>query len=203
MTTATDPRLAARRRAIHAAARQLQLPEEDRRALIAGQCAGKTSTTELNLAECDQVLTRLRALGAERPRADSERYVGRHPGYPETCRPGCVARLEKIEAQLADMQLPWEYARVILTHVSKPGQGKGVDRLEWAKAEHLDKVIAALDYEQIKRARLEEIDRQLAARGLDRTWVEAMLTEQAPHYTPKWTRNTRALGFVLDVLGTR
>lgn len=196
------PQLAARRRAIHAAARQLGLSEDDRRALIAGQCPGKNSTTALNLVECDRVLNHMRKAGAARTGQAGEKYIGRHPGYPETCRPGCGDLMQKVEAQLADMRLPWAYAVTILKHVSAKGaKGRvGVDRLEWARPEHLKDVIAALDYEQQKREGLEKIDKLLGEHGLTRAWVEDLLREHAPEKLAKWTRTIKTLHWVHQVL---
>lgn len=192
-------RLASRRRAIHAAARQLGLTEELRRDLIAGQTGGKRSTTELDLADCEKVLERLRELGAQRPGA--EKFVGRHPGYPETCRPGCGALLEKIEALLADMKLPWSYGKTILKHVSQGRQSEaGVDRFEWAKEEHLKNVIAALTYEQTKRMTLAHLDELLKERGLTRQWAEDLLRAQAPDRLRNWTRNVKVLDDLIYAL---
>ncbi len=198
--TPTETRLASRRRAIHASARQLGLTEDERRDLIAGQCDGKRSTTDLDLAECDKVLNRMRRLGAARP--DGEKYIGRHPGYPETCRRGCGARMEKVEALLANMKLPWAYGRTILKHVSAKGaKGRvGVDRFEWATADHLDGVIAALDYEQTKRHTLAGLDHLLQERGLTRTWCEDLIKAQAPEQLRNWTRHVKTLEALIRVL---
>lgn len=194
------PRLAARRQAIHAAARQLSLSDDERRALIAGQTGGKRSTTQLNLAECEAVLEYMRQQGATRPKR--VRNVGQHPGNPESAKPGAGALMEKIEAQLADMKLPWAYAVSILKHVSADKLlGKpGVERLEWATPAQLTKVVAALDYEQTKRVLLAGVDDALARRGLDRAWVEAWLATNLPDGLPNWTRKTKVLRVVGAVL---
>lgn len=196
----TANRLPSRRRAIHAAARQLGLTEDERRDLIAGQAGGKRSTTDLDLAECERVLDRMRELGAARP--GGEKYVGRYPGYPETCRPGCGALIEKVEALLADMKLPWSYATTILKHVSAKGvKGRvGVDRLEWAKADHLKDVIAALTYEQTKRMTLEWLDELLRHRGLTRAWCEGLIRSQRPELLRNWTRNVTTLDALIKAL---
>ena len=94
------PALAARRRAVFAACRQLGLDEDARRTMLKS-VAGVDSTTKLDMGKAQIVLDHLRKAGATRPKP--ARNVGRHPGYPEHVRGDCDALVGKIEAQLADM----------------------------------------------------------------------------------------------------
>lgn len=191
-----SPQLAARRRAVHAAARQLHMQDDDRRALIAGVAGGKTSTTELDVTECDRVLDRLRALGAARARPDGKpvRFLGRHPGHPETCRRECEARMTKVEAFLADMKLPWSYAKSILR------QQHRTERLEWATEDQLDGVIAALAVEQEKRHLLSLLDARLAETCRDRADAQAWVDANALAKSATWTRHRKTLQQLLDWL---
>jgi phage gp16-like protein len=185
------PRLAARRRAVHAACRQLGMDEETRRDMLQAQ-AGVRSTTKLDMAACEKVLEHLRRVGAAR--TPKQRHVGQHKDNPQTNRPGAGDLMGKIEAQLADMKLPWSYAESILKRVSadKVAGVPGVEKLEWAKPEHLRKVVAALAYEQEKRGLLAHVDELLAQGGKTRDDLEQELQRRnAPDV--KWTRNVRAL----------
>ena len=196
MATSCAPRLASRRRAVHAACRQLGMDEDTRRDMLQN-VAGVRSTTKLNLKACDLVLEHLRQRGAVRtPKA---RNVGQHPGTPETNRPGAGELMSKIEAQLADMNLPWAYAQSILKHVSADKQaGKpGVEKLEWATPEQLHKVVAALAYEQEKRGLLEAIDSRLREIGKSRDDVTAFIASKDPSYSKDWTRDKRVLAWLM------
>lgn len=193
----TQTRLSARRKAIHAAARQLGLSDEERRDLIAGQ-TGKRSSKDLGLAECEMVLERMRQLGAARPKP--VRGVGRHPGAPRSTRPSANDLMGKIEAQLADMGLPWPYAVSILKRVSVTPSAPGVERLEWASADQLSKVVAALSYEQNKRKLHASVEEQLADMGLDDAWVDGWLATHAPQAAQPWRRKTVTLRLVLTAL---
>lgn len=193
------PRLAARRRAVHAACRQLGMDEETRRDMLQN-VAGVRSTTLLNLDACDKVLDHLHSRGAAlNPKM---RNVGNHPGTPETHRPGCGALIGKIEAQLASMKLPWKYALSILKNISadKRAGKPGVDKLEWATPDHLHKVVAALDYEQKKRWRLATVDEILSTMGKTRDDAAALVAIQYPSYKRDWTRDKKVLTWLANYL---
>lgn len=53
--------------------------------------------------------------------------------------------VDKLEAQLAAARRPWNYARSMAKRMCK------VDRLEWASAEQLHKLVAALEYDRRRR----------------------------------------------------
>lgn len=134
--------LAARRRAVHAACRQLGMDEDTRRDMLQG-VAGVRSTTDLSLAACDAVLDHLRKAGA----AKGTR-IG-HKGAPAAL--DRTPQLQKIEALLADMGLPWSYADAIAKNVTGGSNPKAIARLGWVKdPKHLQAVIVALVKRQKK-----------------------------------------------------
>ena len=194
------PALAARRRAVHAAARQLGLDEDARRDMLE-HVAGVRSTSSLTMGTAQAVLDHLRKVGAVRP-GKPARNVGEHPGTPRTTgRTGAL--VSKIEAQLADMGLAWEYARQILRRVSGGWQQEGQlgkEAFEFATPEDLRKVVAALAYEQEKRALLDDIDERLAATGRTRTDVAALVPEITGRGWIGWERKPDLLRRVLAAL---
>lgn len=192
------PALAARRKAVFAACRQLGMDEDARRAMLKS-VAGVESTTQLTMPLAQTVLDHLRKAGATRPKP--VRAVARHPGYPEHVRRECGALVDKVEAQLADMGLSWEYARQILRRVSggwKQDAQLGKEAFRWAEADDLKKVVAALAYEQEKRAALCAVEELLARAGLTAETMQTLpgLTDLAAG----WQRRTRDLGHVRIVL---
>lgn len=199
--TSAAPRLAARRRAVHAACRQLGMDEDTRRDMLQ-TVAGVRSTTLLSLDSCDTVLDHLRRVGAA---LKPKRNVGQHPGTPESCRPGAHFLMDKIEAQLADMKLPWAYAATILKHVSATQKisKSGVDALEWATPDHLHKVVAALTYEQQKRELLATVDGLLAGLGKTRSDAAALVTTKFPDFKKDWTRDKKVLIWLANHLAEK
>lgn len=182
--------LASRRKAIFAACRQLGLDDDTRREMLR-KVAGVGSTKDLGLDGCQKVLDHLRSVGAARtPKAKA---VGQHPGTPQKWQVGAGELVSKIEAQLADMKLSWAYATAILKRVSQKGGKPVVERLEFATPAMLKDVVAALAYEQQKRAMLEDVTAKLKQRGLT--------LDDAPSLQPglpeNWQRNIRALRALL------
>lgn len=193
-TTRVTPQLAARRKAVHAACRQLGLDDDARRDFMHAH-AGVRSTNDLDLHGCQRVLDAARKVGATRPAP--EKYVGRHPGYPETCRRGCGALLEKVEALLADMKLPWAYATATLRQMHHNM------RLEWATARQLHDLVAALCVEQKKRHMLEAVTSLARALGRNESDLNALARRLAPvsrPLTPKWRRDLRYLEAMAETL---
>ena len=194
------PALAARRRAVHAAARQLGMDESARRDMLE-HVAGVRSTSSLTMDKAQAVLDHLRKVGAVRP-GKPPRNVGEHPGNPRTTRRN-GALVSKIEAQLADMGLAWEYARQILRRVSGGWQQEGQlgkEAFEFATPDDLRKVIAALAYEQEKRALIDDIDARLAATGRTRADVPALVPEITGRGWTGWERKPDVLRRVLAAL---
>jgi|GEM_PF-5088520 len=178
--------LASRRKAIFAACRQLDLDDDTRREMLR-KVVGVTSTKDLDLRGCAQVLEHLRKVGATRtPKAKS---VGQHPGKPQKGRPGADELVCKIEAQLTDMKLSWAYAKAILKRVSQKDGHASVEVFEFATPTMLRDVVASLAYEQKKRALLAHVEALLVARGLTLDDAYRVL----PGLPANWQRNIRAL----------
>lgn len=68
-----------------------------------------------------------------------------HPGKPRSPAPARAEQIKKIEALLADAGRPWAYAAAMCKRMCQ------VDAIEFATPEHLQKVIAALMYDQKRR----------------------------------------------------
>jgi len=98
------------------------------------------SSAQLDYAGRKRVLDHLRACGFD------QRRHGTRPKASEST----AAQIGKIEALLADLGLPWTY----VTH-GEPSMVKricGVERIEWANAAQLGKLIAALTIAQRRQA---------------------------------------------------
>ena len=193
-TPMISPQLAARRRAVHAACRQLGMDDDARRDFLQAH-ASVRSTNDLDLRACQRVLDAARKAGAARPAP--EKYIGRHPGYPASCRRGCGALMEKVEAQLADMKLPWAYATAILRHMHTTA------RLEWATPKQLHDLVAALAIEQQKRHLVEAVTALARALGKTDADLDRLARDLAPvprPLPPKWRRDLRYLELMAQQL---
>ena len=162
------------------------MDDETRREMLR-KIVGVSSTKELDLTACAQVLEHLRKVGAAR--APKVKGVGQHPGTPQKWRPGMGDLISKIEAQLADMKLSWNYARAILKRVSQKCDHPPVEAFEFATSDMLHDVVAALAYEQKKRYLLEQVIARLEERGLSLDDVHRIL----PGLPANWQRNIRSL----------
>lgn len=130
---------AARIKGIHAACHAAGLDDEARRAMQM-RLVGKASLSDMSLPELNTVLDHLNGASG---------YTG-HAGKPKDI--AADPQLQKIEALLADMKLPWAYI-----HKSKAGPSMvrrltGKDRIEWADAAGKQAVITALVKRQQKAA---------------------------------------------------
>src|SRR5690606_29582209 len=125
--------------AIHAAKSQLGMDEDTYRELLARVSAAHgpecRSAKDLDAEQLRAVLDEMRRLGAARPGAHK---AGQYPGTPHNIdRLG--PEIAKIEAQLADMRLPWSYADAIARRMYR------IERVAWCrKQEQLVGVLAAL-----------------------------------------------------------
>lgn len=125
--------------AIHASKKQLAMDDDSYRQMLK-QLTGKSSAKDLSPSERVAVLRRLKELGAGKPSSPSKAY----PGTPHNKNQEPM--LQKIEAQLADMKLPWAYADAIAKRQF------GIERVAWLRTtEQLSSVIAALYKAQQKR----------------------------------------------------
>ena len=178
---------------IHIAKKQLGLDDDIYRDLLeswtsSGEKSGKRSAADLNAKECGIVLDQLRKLGFKgKPR----QQVARYPGTPQNI--DMTPMLQKIEAQLADMQLPWSYANAIAARQF------GIERVGWLKRrEHFEAVIAALHVEQEKRSLWAGVEREMLRLSITEADIER-------DYRPRkgWKRNRKALEQLLSLLSQK
>jgi len=129
---------------IHIAKKELALDDDTYRDMLM-QVAGVSSSADLSAAGRAKVLEHLKQIGFKGKKTYAKR--------PHTA--DNKAQLQKIEALLADMKLPWDY----LTARQDGAEGKtlsmverltGKQRLEWCTKDDLSKVIAALAIHQKK-----------------------------------------------------
>lgn len=184
--------------AIHIALQQLQklsgLDDGAYRAIVRRVSAAHgrevDSSGKCNDQQRRALLDELRRLGATRP---GNAQIGAYPGKPHNWAK-LPEMVSKIEAQLADMGLPWSYADAIAQ------QQCGIARVAWVRDEEkLRAIIAALDVEQRKRSAGEFIDQAVEKLGLSEKQF-AELTAKLPRH---WRRQLKPLGLVCDHLQAR
>jgi phage gp16-like protein len=129
--------------AIHVAKKQLGLDDGTYRDML-WSLERTRSSGDLDQAGRQRVLDHLRKRGFKRPVNAPARATdhGRKPVVPTDRQP----LVDKIEALLADGAKPWNYARAMAKRICK------VDQLEWASAEQLRKLVAALEYHKRRQA---------------------------------------------------
>lgn len=126
------------RRALFAACRALGMDDDARRDMLQA-VIGVRSTKGLQPAQWSKVLNHINKLTGH----DN----GRKPTRPALDK---AALMSKIEAQLADMKLPWHYLTSAKHGKSMCQRLAGVDALEFATPDGLKKIVAALAYKQKK-----------------------------------------------------
>lgn len=131
---------------IHIAKSQLGMDDETYRAMLS-TVAGVKSAKDLDGAGRDKVLQHLKRCGfkpkAKPDSAGRNKHVKDRPNnYSGDVRGN---QIKKIEALLADAGRPWSYAAGLAKKMFK------VDALEFCDPDHLQKLIAALVYDQKRR----------------------------------------------------
>jgi len=116
------------------------MDDEQRYAMLHG-VTGKASSADLTPLERARVLDHLNRLTG---------HVPAHGRAPNAPAPDKAALMGKIEAQLADMGLPWHYLTSARHGKSMVQRLAGVDALEFATPAGLSKIVAALAYRQQK-----------------------------------------------------
>ena len=151
-TLRTLDRIKAKCRAIHVARRQLDLDDATYRAALK------------RAAGVNAVLDALAKMGFKHKKtAGAPARLEREP------------YLQKIEALLSDMQLPWNYAEKIAENITGGKKPESIKRLTWVKQQkHLVGIIAALHGEKKKRLDkvLADLGAALALRGLTPQWAK-------------------------------
>ena len=129
------------------------------------RCAGVTSSKDIHSVDkADEVIRGMRKLGFP-----SLTKVGKAPGNLAN-----EPMLQKIEALLADMQLPWAYAEKIAENITGGKKPEAIKRLAWVReTKHLVGIVAALHGEKKKRLDkvLADLGVALAQRGLKPEWA--------------------------------
>jgi phage gp16-like protein len=132
---------------IHIAKKQLLqagvMDDDGYRAMLFAQARVK-SAADLDHAGRAKVLAHMRRLGAKLGH-EGKPFARRGDKAPQDRK----AQLDKIEALLADAGRPWAYLQGMVKRIC------GVDALEFCTSEHLGKLIAALTYDQQRRAKRE------------------------------------------------
>lgn len=130
--------------AIHVGKKALGLDDDTYRDMLF-MLARVRSAADLDHAGRRAVLEHMRQRGFERPvnRPAPAADHGKKPQVPADRQ----ALVDKLEAQLASAARPWNYARAMAKRMFH------VDQLEWASAEQLRKIVAALEYDHRRRTR--------------------------------------------------
>ncbi len=151
---------------IHIAKQQLRMDDDIYRGLL-GRVAGVRSAKDLNTRQASAVLLEFERLGFKP--APSPKAKGKPHNFNKL-----PAEIEVIEAQLADMKLPWSYADRIARQMF------GVARVAWLKKpDQVKAVLAALHVEQEKRGLLASVEALCAQLGIEHPEQAAGL-EQLP-----------------------
>lgn len=176
--------------AIHAAKRTLDLDNDTYRDLLERVSATKgapvRSAAKLSEAQIHAVLDELKRLGGLKP---STRAAGKPHNFNSPSMPEMIT---KIEALLADMQLPWSYADAIAMRQFR------IEKVAWCrKQDQLRSLIAALHVEQEKRQLLASVDELCVRAGTTRSEIESRygLAGRAG-----WMRNRATLKRVIDAM---
>lgn len=166
--------------AIHAAKRDLGMDDDTYRDMLFN-VAGKRSAKDLNKEGVSKVLDHLRSIGATKI---GTKKPGQHLGKPHNFdkQPEMIT---KIEALLADMELPWSYADSIAKRQT------GVEKMAWVRDEKsLRAVISALTVEQEKRGLLSGLIKLLEERNMT---IEQFEKKNSAQLKKGWKRNRRTL----------
>ncbi len=165
---------------IHVAKKQLGMDDDTYRMMLQ-EVASVNSAKSLSAMGRATVLAHLKSCGMKFKTPPKSSTKTRHPGKPHNMKP----QLDKIEALLTDMTLSWNYANSLAQHMFK------VDRVSWLKtSQQLGAIIAALTYEQEKRALLANIESMVDQLKLDWQEVESWIPTSK---RKNWKRSTAAL----------
>jgi len=127
---------------IHIAKKDLRLTDDEYRAVIAFHFGGKTSAKELSPRQQAVLLNHFKAKGWQ---SKKPKKAGKAP-FKNTRPPaGRGPLLAKIEAHLAERDLPWSYANGMAKKICK------VDAIEFCDEEMLWKIVAAFEYDSKRK----------------------------------------------------
>lgn len=171
---------------IHIARHQLGMDEDVYRGLLK-RTTGSESSKDLTERQGQAALAELTRLGFSPKPPSKDKAKGKPHNFNRL--PNLIV---KIEAQLADMGLPWSYADAIANQMWKR------QRIAWTREEKkLKAILAALHVEQNKRGLLALVESHMAILGpTDPKW-QALLDR-----LPKgWRRNVTTLQQLAETLG--
>ncbi len=117
--------------------KQLGMADDAYRALLARLANGKTSSTQLTVAELERVLEDMKAKGFK----PTQPKVGKRPRPPESRE----ALMGKVEALLASAGCSWAYADGMARKMFN------VEKVDWLDKSQLYRVVAALTYDARRR----------------------------------------------------
>lgn len=168
---------------IHIARQQLGMDDSSYRSMLA-RVAGVRSAKDLNSKTAGRVLQEFERLGWKPT-----------PGKRAEGKPHNLANMPAearvVEAQLANMKLPWSYADKIATRMF------GIGKFAWLnKPDQVQSVLAALHVEQEKRQLLAEVERLCEHLNIEHPEQVAGL-EQLPK---GWKRQRPILQALVDAL---
>lgn len=156
---------------------------DDSYRMLLNDMFGKKSAKDLTETEKGELLDRFQKLGFK-PKSKKT-----HPGKPHNFAT-MPEMITKIEALLADMQLPWAYAESIAKRQT------GIDKMAWVRDEKsLRAVISALAVEQEKRYLLNRFTAVIAKHDMTVEQFEKKYTAQLKK---GWQRNRRTLKVLID-----
>lgn len=135
---------------IHIAAKTLGMDPTDKAAgceyrTMLRELTGADSCAALTSAGLDLVVAHMRKLQAARGLQST--HAAKHAKRPKAPKADRQALMGKVEAHLADARRPWSYAHGMAQRMFK------VDRLEFCNDEQLHRLVAALEYDQARRAK--------------------------------------------------
>lgn len=129
--------------AIHVGKKMLGLDDETYRAMLF-TVARVRSAANLDHAGRRAVLEHMRQRGFARP---VNRPAPSGHGKKPQVSADRQALVDKLEALLASAARPWNYARAMAKRMFH------LDQLEWASADQLRRIVAALEYDRRRRGR--------------------------------------------------
>lgn len=182
---------------IHIGKKSLGLSDDLYRSMLL-QHGGAESAADLDAAGRRAVLQHMRDCGVKfsnPKKGQAPHNIDRLPAY-----------VQKVEALLADMNLPWSYADAIARRISggwvSPVDEPGVERLAWLKSpDHWRDLVGILSIEQEKRHRHRHILDQLDELG----YTEEFLVEVLGSWgvsAENWSRNRRLMRRISAYLET-
>lgn len=124
---------------LHVAKTQIGMAEDDYRALLLRY--GAASSKDMTLDELEAVLREMERMGfVPKPKTGTGRNPNPAPDKDKLI--GKIRAMLTAKAEVQGRPVPWSYADAMAKRLCK------VERVEWCDAQQLQKIIAALSYDQ-------------------------------------------------------